>query len=90
VSRQGSDQEQEAWREAQWRKQEEAEAEAAVRDLAEDASKGEGSSDYAGKMEQAIADHKCLSCGVPLPKGAKHVWQDRNRWCEKCFWAEDL
>jgi hypothetical protein len=42
VFTQGSDQEKDAWREAQWRKQEEAEALAAVRELAEDASKSEG------------------------------------------------
>jgi len=83
----GSDQEQEAWRETQWRKQEEAEALAAVRELAEDASKSEGSSDYAARR-----------AGYPGPqvphlrrasaKGTKHVCKE-NRWCEKCFWDEN-
>jgi hypothetical protein len=82
-------QEQEAWREAQWRKQEEAEALAAVRELAEDASKSEGSSDYAAKTGQAVPEQKCVTCGVLLPKGTKYVWQGRNRWCERCFWGED-
>jgi hypothetical protein len=85
----GTDEKQEAWREAQWRKQEEAEVQAAVRELAEDVSKSERSNDYAGKTEQALADRKCLTCGVPLPNGTKYVWQGKNRWCEKCFWGED-
>ena len=89
VFTQGSDQDQEAWRETQWRKHEEAEAQAAVRELAEDASKSEGPSDDASRTEQAATDHKCLTCGVPLPRGTKHVWQGRNRWCERCFWGED-
>lgn len=42
IFREGTDEEQEAWRDAQWRKHEEAEAQAAVRELAEDASKSEG------------------------------------------------
>lgn len=41
VFTEGTREEQEAWREEQWRKQEEAEALAAVRELAEDASKSE-------------------------------------------------
>jgi hypothetical protein len=85
----GSDQEKETWREARWRKQEEAEALAAVRELSEDASKSEGSSDYASTTEHAIADHKCVTCGLALPKGTKHVWQGKNHWCERCFWGED-
>ncbi len=87
----GTEEQQEVWREAQWRKQEEAEAQAAVRELAEEASKSEGSSalDHAGKGKQTATDYKCLTCGVPLPKGTKYVWQGRNRWCEKCFWSED-
>ena len=89
VFTEGTREEQDAWRDAQWRKQEEAEAQAAVRELAQDASKSEGSSDYPSWTEQAPVDHKCLTCGVPLPGGTKHVWQGRNRWCERCFWGED-
>lgn len=48
-----------------------------------------GTPDHSGKTEQAVVDHKCLTCGAPLPKGSKYVWQGRNRWCEKCFWGED-
>jgi predicted RNA-binding Zn-ribbon protein involved in translation (DUF1610 family) len=48
-----------------------------------------GALDYGGKTKQAVADHKCPTCGVPLPKGTKYVWQGKNRWCEKCFWGED-
>jgi hypothetical protein len=66
VFTQGSDQEKEAWREAQWRKQEEAEALAAVRELSEDASKNERSSDYASQTEQAVTNRMCLTCAVPL------------------------
>jgi hypothetical protein len=41
------------------------------------------------EWHRAVGLYKCFSCGVLLSKGTKHVWQDRNRWCEKCFWGQD-
>jgi hypothetical protein len=41
------------------------------------------------EWHRALGVHKCATCGVPLLKGSKYVWQGKNRWCEKCFWGED-
>ena len=38
---------------------------------------------------RALGFHKCATCGAPVGKGIRFVWQGRNRWCEDCFWGDD-
>lgn len=43
------------------------------------------------QTEQIVPDpvlFKCSTCGAALPNGAKHVWQGRKHFCQRCFWSE--
>jgi hypothetical protein len=82
VFTEGTEEQQEAWREKKLAEVAQPEGKALAEAFgAEDAAKAEETN--------SSAIFKCSTCGIVLGGGTKYVWQGKNRWCEKCFWCED-